>query len=287
MTATLNDIARQAGKLYSLPDICMRLQELIARQASVLEIADVIALDPGLTARLLRLANSPFYNFSAHVETVSRAVRLIGTNELYNLALATAAVAAFQRVPRDLMDMDKFWEHSVLTGLIARGLGKRSGFRQGERLFAAGLLHNLGLLVMLEQQPEVCADYLKRAEGGIRPDLQQELFGFPLSDLGHALMTIWRLPPTLSEIVKHQHQPEKAAGERVAAALVHVGMYGALHLQAGLPPTMDSPMLGALRNDRVQLSSAEPELLKDVLGVARDTYMQVLSIIAPGAAVIV
>ncbi len=287
MAATLNDIARQAGKLYSLPDICMRLQELIARQASVLEIADVIALDPALTARLLRLANSPFYNFSSQVETVSRAVRLIGTNELYNLALATAAVAAFQRVPRELLDMDKFWEHAVLTGLIARGLGKRSGFRQGERLFAAGLLHNLGLLVMLEQQPEACAAYLTRAEGGIRPDLQQVQFGFVLADLGHALMTIWRLPPTLTEIVKHQHQPELASGERVAASLVHVGMYGALHLQAGFPATMDSPLLNSLRNDRLQLASADAELLKDSLNAARDTYMQVLAIIAPGATVVV
>lgn len=283
----LNELVRQAGRLYSLPDICLRLQELIARQASVLEIADLIALDPALTARLLRLANSSFYNFPAQVESVSRAVRLIGTNELYNLALATSAVAAFQRVPRELMDMDKFWEHSVYTGLIARGLGRRSGFRQGERLFAAGLLHNIGLLVLLEQAPSECAALLQQAEGGIRPDLEQTHFGFRAADLGHALMTLWRLPTSLTEVVRHQHEPELANGERVACALVHVGMYGARHLQAGFSPEADSPLLAPLRNDRLQLASADATLLKEALTSARDCAMQVLNIIAPGAAVIV
>ncbi|NQD35506.1 HDOD domain-containing protein [Permianibacter sp. IMCC34836] len=283
----LNELVRQAGRLYSLPDICLRLQELIARQASVLEIADLIALDPALTARLLRLANSSFYNFPAQVESVSRAVRLIGTNELYNLALATSAVAAFQRVPRELMDMDKFWEHSVYTGLIARGLGRRSGFRQGERLFAAGLLHNIGLLVLLEQAPSECAAMLQKAEGGIRPDLEQASFGFRVADLGHALMTLWRLPTSLTEVVRHQHEPEAANGERVACALVHVGMYGARHLQAGFSPEADSPLLAPLRNDRLQLASADTVLLKEALTSARDCAMQVLNIIAPGAAVVV
>lgn len=283
----LNDLVRQAGRLYSLPDICLRLQELIARQASVLEIADLIALDPALTARLLRLANSSFYNFPAQVESVSRAVRLIGTNELYNLALATSAVAAFQRVPRELMDMDKFWEQSVYTGLVARGLGRRSGFRQGERLFAAGLLHNIGLLVLLEQAPDECTTLLERAEGMPRPDLELAAFGFRVCDLGHALMTLWRLPTSLTEVVRYQHDPEQSAGERVAAALVHVGLYGARHLQAGFAPESNSPWLDGLRTDRLQLASADPEQLKEALRVARDSAMQVLNIIAPGAAVLV
>lgn len=283
----LNDLVRQAGRLYTLPDICFRLQELIARQASVLEIADVIALDPALTARLLRLANSSFYNFPAQVESVSRAVRLIGTNELYNLALATSAVSAFQRVPRELMDMDKFWEHSVFTGLVARGLGRRSGFRQGERLFAAGLLHNIGLLVLLEQAPDECTTLLQRAQGMPRPDLEQAAFGFRIADLGNALMTLWRLPTSLTEVVRYQHEPEQAGGERVACALVHVGIYGALHLQAGFSPDASSPWLDSLRNERLQLASADPALLKDALQVARDCALQVLNIIAPGATVVV
>ncbi|MFZ5841816.1 MAG: HDOD domain-containing protein [Pseudomonadota bacterium] len=283
----LNELVRNAGRLYSLPDICLRLQELIARQASVLEIADLIALDPALTARLLRLANSSFYNFPAQIESVSRAVRLIGTNELYNLALATSAVATFRNVPRELIDMDKFWEHSVYTGLVARALGRRSGFRQGERLFAAGLLHNIGLLVLLEQMPDECVTMLQKAEGVPRPDLEQAGFGFRIADLGHALMTLWQLPVSLTEVVRYQHEPEQAGGERVAAALIHVGIHGALHLQNGFAPDSTSPFLERLRLDRSQLASADTLLLRDALTVARDSALQVLNIIAPGAAVVV
>lgn len=282
----LDDLVRHAGRLYSLPDICLRLQELIARQASVLEIADLIALDPALTARLLRLANSSFYNFPAQVESVSRAVRLIGTNELYNLALATAAVTAFQRVPRDLIDMDRFWEHSVYTGLIARGLGRRSGFRQGERLFAAGLLHRIGLLVLLEHQPDECVSVLEQAEGCPRPDLEQAAFGFRIADLSHALLRHWQLPASLTEVVLHQHEPERGRDERVAGALIHVGIFGALHLQAGFGPDASSPWLDQLRTDRLQLASADAAQLRDAMVAARDCAMQVLGIIAPGAAVV-
>ncbi len=283
---TLAEIVRQAGRLYSLPDICFRLQEAIQRQATVHDIADLVALDPALSVRILRLANSSFYSFPGQVDTVSRAVRLIGTNELYNLALATSAVATFARIPRQLLDMDSFWQHSVYTGLIARTLGRKLGFRNGERLFAAGLLHNIGLLLLVEQQPDMVGRILAMVQQeGIRPaEAEQSELGFTFADCGAALMEAWRLPPSLTAVVKYQHNPEAAGQDAVAATLIAFGASGARHLLASFAPTQDSEYIKAIPAEYFTQLHVDKNHLADALSATQQYAMQVLSIISPGSA---
>lgn len=260
---SLAEIIHQAGRLYSLPDICFRLQEAIQRQATVHDIADLVALDPALSVRMLRLANSSFYSFPGQVDTVSRAVRLIGTNELYNLALATSAVATFARIPRQLLDMDGFWQHSVYTGLIARTLGRKLGFRNGERLFAAGLLHNIGLLVLIEQRPEAVGRVLAAYTTTAHAHAENNELGFTFADCGAALMESWRLPTTL----------------------VAFGTFGARHLLAGFSASQDSEHLQAIAPAYFATLNVDRERLSDALAQTQQFAMQVLSIIAPGSAV--
>lgn len=284
---TLHEIVKEASRLYSLPDICLQLQELIAKQASVFDIADQVALDPALTARLLKLANSPFYNFSMPIDSVSRAVRLIGTNELYNLALATSAVASFNRIPRDLLDMETFWERSVYAGLIAKYLGKQVGFRQGERLFTAGLLYNIGLLCLIEMRPDDCAKVLHESGGQIRPDIEQRVLGYTFSDVGHALLSAWRLPVGITLAVHHQHLPSMAGAERVAAMLIHIGRYAAAHLLSGKSPESSSDFLASIDPSWHELLSVDKNALVHAMQQTQTSAMQVLSIIAPSAALVV
>ncbi len=282
---SLAEIIHQAGRLYSLPDICFRLQEAIQRQATVHDIADLVALDPALSVRMLRLANSSFYSFPGQVDTVSRAVRLIGTNELYNLALATSAVATFARIPRQLLDMDGFWQHSVYTGLIARTLGRKLGFRNGERLFAAGLLHNIGLLVLIEQRPEAVGRVLAAYTTTAHAHAENNELGFTFADCGAALMESWRLPTTLTQVVKCQHDPEQAGPDTVAATLVAFGTFGARHLLAGFSASQDSEHLQAIAPAYFATLNVDRERLSDALAQTQQFAMQVLSIIAPGSAV--
>lgn len=282
---TLSEIVRQAGRLYSLPDICFRLQEAIQRQATVHDIADLVALDPALSVRMLRLANSSFYSFPGQVDTVSRAVRLIGTNELYNLALATSAVATFARIPRQLLDMDAFWQHSVYTGLIARTLGRKLGFRNGERLFAAGLLHNIGLLLLIEQRPEAVGRILANYAEQVHELVEKTELGFSFADCGAALMELWHLPSSLSLLVKCQHNPDQAGQDAVAATLVAFGLFGARHLMASLPASQDSDYLRAIPPEYYANLQMDKARLSDALAQTQQFAMQVLSIIAPGSAV--
>ena len=99
----------------------MKLFELVrSTRASADEIASVVALDPNITARLLRIVNSSFLGFPSQIDTVARAVTILGIRDLYNLVLAISAVRSFAKVGDGLVRMEVFWQHSVFCGLLAR-----------------------------------------------------------------------------------------------------------------------------------------------------------------------
>src|SRR3569832_2368838 len=108
------------------------------------DIGHVFSRDPGLTTRLLKIANSAFYSFPSQIDSVSRAITIIGTRELRDLILATSVARLFKGLPNDLVSMDDFWRHSVCCGLAARALAAQRGERLLERFFVAGLRHDIG-----------------------------------------------------------------------------------------------------------------------------------------------
>ena len=189
--ADVHDLVRDVAALASLPGACHRVMQIADDQrASAREMAEVIELDPGLCARLLRLVNSPYYGLPRQVESVAHAVQIIGTNALRNLALATGAVSAFKGIPTALVDMQSFWGASVHCGLLARALARIARHQQPERLFTAGLLHAVGQLVMYHQDPvrsRLVLDQIK-LDPQIRPAIEQQVFGFTYYEVGAALL---------------------------------------------------------------------------------------------------
>jgi HD-like signal output (HDOD) protein len=211
--------------LVSPPDVCMKLFELInSATTGTRQIAEVISVDPNLTARLLRVANSSFYGFSGKIDTVSRAVTLIGTAELYQLVLSISAVKAFGNIPNELVSMETFWRHSVYTGLLARSLAARAHVLHPERLFIAGLMHDIGSLVLYHQRPEAMRDVLLVADGDEEVLFQAELerFGFSHAGIAGYLMEQWRFPDELREAVRLHHQPEQADRARLETHILYL-----------------------------------------------------------------
>ena len=103
---SIESYAKKASKLFTLPDICLQLNQLIHQpHSSAKEIARLVSVDPAITVRILKLANSALYGFSAKITTVSQAIVVIGTGELYNIALATSAAATFNGVDGKFIDM--------------------------------------------------------------------------------------------------------------------------------------------------------------------------------------
>ncbi len=200
-------------ELVSLPEIYFQVDEMMGdARYTANDIGEVIISDPAMTAKLLKLVNSAFYGFPTKIETLSRAITIIGMDELRSLVLASTAIHEFNKVPSNLVDMNAFWMHSIHCGIVAKLLAKECKVLHSERLFIAGLLHELGSLLLYKKLPAQSSEILSDANGDRLsvPDLEQSLLGFTHADVTAAILEKWQLSPLLIEATKFHLEPEKA-----------------------------------------------------------------------------
>jgi HD-like signal output (HDOD) protein len=255
----------------SFPEVYFELQSALDNPGSSdAHIADIIGRDPGLTARLLKLANSPLYGFASRVDSLARGVMMVGARELIQLALGLTVIDKFKDIPPGLLSVRQVWEHAIGCAVFARILAFQTEKLSMDRLFVAGLIHDLGLLVMLKKIPRHMARIMKtvRAERIPLYAAERRMLGYDHAELGQAMMQKWRLPPVLCEIVGAHHHPE-AAADLPEAAVVHladlmavasgVGFNGSPHVPPLSPVAWDSLglPLGALA---VALSQAKRQI---------------------------
>ncbi len=207
----LKEFITNANKLFTIPDICLSLNELVAQNHCTVEnIATVVSHDPALCIRVLKLANSALYGRKAQVSSIDQAILIIGTDELCNIAVATAAALIFKGIGESRINLNDYWYHSVYTAVTAQQIHKRCfGKRQGS-LFVAGLLHNIGLLVVLERLPYLSIDLCHYIGTNKRPaSYQRNKLGFYFSDVSAGLLGYWNLPVSLIHVIGHQHKINK------------------------------------------------------------------------------
>ena len=124
--STPENIIQGVVGLISLPDVCIRVKEMVDDpNYSASDIGKIVSSDAALTARLLRIVNSAFYGFPARIETVSRAITIVGNRELRDLVFAATVAGIFEKVSSDLIDIESFWRHSVYCGIVSRIIAKR------------------------------------------------------------------------------------------------------------------------------------------------------------------
>ncbi len=226
MSRTPESLVRDNVQLVSLPEVCMQVQSMADDpRCGAEDLGQLIGQDTALTTKLLKLVNSAFYGFSAKVETVSRAVSLVGIAELRNITLAASATELFADIPAERMDMVSFWRHSVFTGLVARKLAKSCNVLHNERLFTAGLLHDVGRLLIFMRLPEESNEILASERAHHQDnlcDVERAILGFDHAEAGAELLKFWQLPPSLYAAVRHHHHPQDAEEARLEAAIVHL-----------------------------------------------------------------
>jgi hypothetical protein len=138
-------VDREMG-LASLPNVFMEISRVIGdSRSSAVHVADAISKDTSLSAKLLKIVNSAFYSFPSKIDTISRAVTIVGIRQLSTLALGGAVIRVFQGIPADLVEMESFRKHSIACGICARMIASYKNISNTERLFVAGLLHDIGL----------------------------------------------------------------------------------------------------------------------------------------------
>lgn len=219
----LPEIVDGFSSLVSPPDVCIRIGELMrSPRASAKDFAEVISFDPSLTARLLKVVNSPFYGFTRRVDTVSRAVAIVGMRVLNDLVLAVSAVRSFSKISNRLVSMETFWRHGVACALTAKGLAEHCSVLHPERLFVAGLLHDIGTLVLFHRLPELMQELLLVADGSedVLHRAERDTLGFTHADVAGQLLRLWGVPEALQAAVARHHEGKIDPAESLEVLIV-------------------------------------------------------------------
>jgi putative nucleotidyltransferase with HDIG domain len=203
----------------------MKAMELLNHpNTSASDVGEVISQDPALSVRLLKIVNSAFYGFPSRIDTISRAITIVGTLELTDLILGSSAIRTFEKIPNQLVTMETFWEHSLYAGVVARILARYLRAPNTERCFVMGLLHDVGALILYRQLPEQSRQALELSMEQSIPlhVAERKILGFDHGEVGAELMDAWKLPESFVEVARHHHQPSAAERYRLETAIIHL-----------------------------------------------------------------
>jgi len=219
-----NNVVKQEFELASLPDIFYQItKSLDDPRSSAAYMAEVISKDVALSAKLLKVVNTPFYGFPSKIDTLSRAVTIVGSNQLTNLALGISVIQAFTDIPEEYFTLKEFWLHSITCGTVARLLASSAGLQGDEKFFVAGLLHDIGRLIMLKNHPKESTEVLRQAKVGRRAlnEVERSLWGCTHAEIGGKMLKEWKMPIFLQTLTQHHHSP-MASPMTKEAAVVHL-----------------------------------------------------------------
>lgn len=263
-----------AGDLPTLPTIAIEVSRLASNPLTGMsDIVRIIRNDPSLTAKILRVANSAFYGMPRRIESLNMALVVLGMRELNNLVTCITVLKTFPgAVGATEFDRHSFWEHSAGCGELARVIAARLRLRFHGVEFTAGLLHDIGKIV-LDQYVHaefVAALVLSRREGLSPVEAEQRTIGADHAEIGAWLAERWLLPLSIVESIRYHHRPEQAAHHASLSAVVRLGDLFAKVLQ-------DRAVRTPLREDLVKdpvwdvLARQNPEMMNlDVVRFAEE-----------------
>ncbi|MCX7049552.1 MAG: HDOD domain-containing protein [Candidatus Sumerlaeota bacterium] len=232
-------IANKIDDLPTLPTIHSALSEAIARPNSTArEISEIISSDQAASFRILKVVNSVFYGFPGRVDTISRAVVILGFDEVSNLILALSVMDLFSKSASVLgFRPSDFWAHSIAVGMLTRQIGQAAGMLTQEHLFVAGIMHDIGKLAFFEFTQEEFGRALTYAsEHNCRIiEAERAMMEIDHTTAGLLLAERWRLPQSLKNAISHHHEGRVAGMADPLVASVHLADIIARALELGFP----------------------------------------------------
>lgn len=220
----LNIIAK-VGAFPSLPAGTTKLLSLLDDpNAAVAEIEEILRLDPGLTANVLKLSNSAYFGFPAEIGSVHKAIVLLGAKRLIQLVMASCVNSVMKKsVPGYDLPPGEMWRHSIAVSVAAEGLIKELNTTKADEIFTAALLHDVGKLVL----GEFVKDDIKKIENIVSKNVSFEVaeqiaLGTDHAEIGAQVLENWGLPNQIVNAVRWHHNPEAADESSTLIDIVHV-----------------------------------------------------------------
>jgi HD-like signal output (HDOD) protein len=234
------DILARAPDILTLPTIIHEIMEVISRKSSsATDLTAIIESDPALTARILTVANSPYYGFVKKISNVTHAIVVLGFQEIQNIALSMSVLQMFDRKGSEFSE--QLWRHCFSVGVGTRMVGKYLNLKVDGTFFVSGLLHDVGKIFVSQYLAESFHRILSAMgdEGNLYGyhALEERILGITHQEVGQILLGSWMFPPDVREAVAFHHDPAASQGSPLLAACVHLA--DVLCTARGITPVKD------------------------------------------------
>jgi HD-like signal output (HDOD) protein len=247
--------------LVTLPEVALRIASMVDDpSSSSADIGREISRDAALTARLLRIANSPAYGHHGKIATISRAITVLGVRQVRDLTVGLTAIRTFDGIGNELVTMASFWRHSFLCAVAAGHIAARLDRRHDDSPFVAGLLHDIGQLVLFSRAPVPARQALLMSVDSSDDTglflCEREVMGFDHGAVGLALAQTWGMPRSLQECIEFHHEPERAQQYPLEVATIHIANSVAVLAEIGSSELADAPQISDIALRAARLDSA-------------------------------
>jgi putative nucleotidyltransferase with HDIG domain len=257
-SAAKNLLQRRVKDVPALPQVVYHVLSLFGQtETSTAQIAKIISLDPGLTARVLRMVNSSAYGFQRQITSIQHAIALLGFDAVQGLVLSASICKLFQAfTPHPTtpsqhkqggthpqhptvnpttthgLDVHDFWHHSLLVALLAKKIAHLYNLPNEEEIFSAAIIHDIGYLIMHHYTPELDINLARNLrQAHITYDTEEalaaesRLLGFNHAELGQELAAKWKLPQMMADVMTFHHTPEHVSEDNAAVYCIALADY--------------------------------------------------------------
>ncbi len=270
------------AKIPAFPAVVLRVLEVISEDEPDLNrLVGEINSDATLSAQVLRLANSPLFAFSGQISSVQHAVTALGIEQIQSLVMSVAT-ANYSKAAFRSESLRKCWRHTVASAVLCREIARAAGMPP-EESYTLGLLHDIGRLGLLAAWPDDYSRILEQAnrEGRSLLELERDLFDMDHCEVGHLLVTQWKLPSQFLAVAAHHHDPQPESEDLNHLSITHIGcrMADALGYWAAKPPLPVDPgdLLWLLPAAVRENFPADPEALRTLIERAVNDDREALS----------
>lgn len=276
-TTDINKLLHEVTELISLPEIYLKIRQLMAdNDSDIADFAEIVRLDPNLSLAVLKMVNSAFFGFSRKIENVLQATNMIGIGQLHIIVLGLSAISALD-YPNTLIPLKTFWRSSLFAGVLAQLLAQRLKIPNSETLFIKGLLHEIGHLLLYAKFPELAEQAIVIAENDNVPlhEAECQVFGCHYGDVGALLLAQWGLSDEHQMAIRHQPTPEVKNPCTEAVGLLHLA-HGYAQQHVGILESADM-VINPIVWETMQLT---PKDLECELDAARTITSDLESIVS-------
>lgn len=275
----LKDIILNAKDLPAMPHVAAKVLELAGNpETTAAKLQKVIQDDQAMAARILKIANSALYGCSRQIKTLTEAIVMLGFNTIRSLVVTSAARNMYLQEGKTMGLKERLlWEHSIGCAIACRILVNPRHPAYAEEAFLAGLMHDIGKLVLNQYASDVFDQVVQEVynEGRQFAAVEREMLGFDHTEVGAMLVTKWKLSPVMEEAIRFHHTEAEFTRERLILCYLDLANNLCKRQGIGFVEAPELDLLSLPSNQVLGFSAAELDVMAQQLGDTLESEMEI------------